>query len=351
MPAAGLARLLAWRRLRFTLLTAMPFGLMMGVGSATPTLIWLLRVEMVALLVMLAYGVFEQWPQRLPGWLARWVAQLLGVVIIVPIGAYLAYWVTTGGNPQFMQERLRLTGFLSLCFLGILFAPWIALAAMVRQREALARHQALSFQLEKSELQRQALDARLHLMQAQVAPHFLFNTLANVRALVNTGSPKAPAVLDALIAYLRAAVPRLNEASSTLGQELELVRAYLALMHMRMPDRLQFSVHADDAALRLRCPPMALLTLVENAVRHGIDPGEEGGRIEVSVALRGQRCVARVLDTGVGLSATSHGLGTGLSNLRERLQLAFGGDARLSIAGAVPRGVVAELEFPAEAVA
>jgi LytS/YehU family sensor histidine kinase len=233
-------------------------------------------------------------------------------------------------------------------FIGVLFAPWMALGAMVRQRDALARHQALSFQLERSELERQALDARMRLLQAQVQPHFLFNTLANVRALVRAGSPQAPAVLDSLIAYLRAAVPRLDEPTTTLAQELELVHAYLELMHMRMPDRLQFTLHADEAAAGLRCPPMTLLTLVENAVRHGIDPSEEGGRIEVSVTLRDGRCFARVVDTGVGLQHTDDGLGTGLSTLRERLQLAFGGDAQLRLSGLVPHGLCAEVEFPAQ---
>ena len=215
--------------------------------------------------------------------------------------------------------------------LGLLLAPWVALAALVRQKDALARHQALAFDLERSELERQALDARLRLLQAQVAPHFLFNTLANVQALVDAGSPQASAVLRSLIAYLRAAVPRLNEPATTLGQELQLVRAYLELMHMRMPDRLQFALHVDDAALALRCPPMTLLTLVENAVRHGIDPSEEGGRIDIHVQRRGDRCVVRVSDTGAGLRPTGDGLGTGLSTLRERLQLTFGGDAQLRV--------------------
>ena len=170
----------------------------------------------------------------------------------------------------------------------------------MRQKEALAREQALAFDLERSELERQALDARLHLLQAQVAPHFLFNTLANVQALVDAGSPQASAVLRSLVAYLRAAVPRLNEPATTLGQELQLVQAYLELMHMRMPDRLRFALHAD-VALALRCPPMTLLTLVENAVRHGIDPSEEGGRIEIACERRGDRCLIRVSDTGVGL--------------------------------------------------
>ena len=354
MPAAdaplpsGLARILAWRRVRFTLIAALPFGLLLSHASATTLAIGVVRTMTLGLLAMLAFGLFEQWPARLPGWLARWVWQLLGVVVAVPIGALVAIWLTTGGHPHFSHDPTRPRGYLSLFSMGVLFAPWIALGAMVRQREALARHQALAFQLERSEFERQALDARMRLLQAQVQPHFLFNTLANIRALVNAGSPQASAVLDSLIAYLRAAVPRLNETTTTLGQELELVRAYLDLMHMRMPDRLQFTILADEAASGLRCPPMTLLTLVENAVRHGIDPGEEGGRIEVSVTVRDGRCFARVIDTGVGLQHAGEGLGTGLSTLRERMQLAFGGDAQLRLSGLVPHGVCAELEFPAE---
>jgi hypothetical protein len=346
-PRLDAGRILAWRRVRFTLLVAVPFGLLFGIGSVTPEAVWILRAATVGLLAMLAYGLLEQRPVRPPAWLARWVMQLLGVVAIVPFAAWLAYWVTTG-DLHFWHDKLRLAGYGELTFTGILFAPWMALGAMVRQRDALAHHQALAFELERSELQRKALDARLSLMQAQVQPHFLFNTLANVRALVKTGSPQAVAVLDSLIAYLRAAVPRLDETSTTLGQELELVRAYLELMHMRMPDRLQFAIHADGVDPGLRCPSMTLLTLVENAVRHGIDPGEEGGRIEVSVLVREGRCVARVVDTGVGLQGAGNGLGTGLSSLRERLQLVFGGDARLSLSGLVPHGVSAEVEFPAQ---
>ena len=150
-----------------------------------------------------------------------------------------------------------------------------------------------------------------------------------------------------LIAYLRAAVPRLHDPATTLSQELHLVRAYLDVMQMRMPDRLQFALRFDEEAAGLRCPPMTLLTLVENAVRHGIDPSEEGGRIDVDVQLRGDRCLVRVTDTGVGLRSAGNGLGTGLSTLRERLQLAFGGDAQLRLTEVAPHGVCAELNFPA----
>jgi signal transduction histidine kinase len=343
----GLALLLGWRRVRFTLVTSVIFGLMLSVPSSAPTSIVIARAMIVGLSVMLAFGLFEQWPRRLPNWLGRWALQLVGVVVAVPLGALLAYWVTLGGNPHFAQNPLRVNGYLMLFFTGVLFAPWIALGAMVRQRDAIARDQALAFELERSELERKALDARLRLLQAQVEPHFLFNTLANVQALVDAGSPQASSVLKSLIAYLRAAVPRMQEPATTLGQELELVRAYLEVMQMRMPDRLQFALQIDAAASRLRCPPMTLLTLVENAVRHGIDPSEEGGRIDVEVKVRDGRCLVRVTDTGVGLKASGDGLGTGLSSLRERLQVAFGGNAQLQLTEVEPHGVCAELDFPA----
>ena len=123
---------------------------------------------------------------------------------------------------------------------------------------------------------REALDTRLKLLQAQIEPHFLFNTLANVQALVESGSPQAAPVLKSLIAYLRAAMPRLHAEAATLANEIALVRSYLELMQMRMPDRLTFSIDvpADIAAREFL--PMSVLTLVENAIRHGIDPGENG---------------------------------------------------------------------------
>jgi LytS/YehU family sensor histidine kinase len=241
----------------------------------------------------------------------------------------------------------QMTGLIVLIVEGLLFGPWIALATMVRQRDIMARDQALAFELERSDLERSALEARLRLLQAQVEPHFLFNTLANVQALVDAGSPKAPQVLASLIAYLRAAVPRMHRVATTLGEELDLVRAYLELMRMRMPDRLKFELHVDPAANALRCPPMTLLTLVENAVRHGIDPSEEGGGIDVDVRLSDGRCRVRVSDTGVGLKVAGNGLGTGLTTLRERLKLAFEGDVRLRLTEMEPHGVSAELEFPA----
>lgn len=343
----GVALLLSWRRVRFTLLLSIPPGLLLGLSWSSGPLSVLMRSVLLGLIAMVVFGLFEQWPARLPGWLARWVLQVMGVAASVPLATTAIYVLSTdAGAPPFWRVPDRMEGFATLCVVGVLLAPWAALAALVRQKEALARHQALAFDLERSELERQALDARLSLLQAQVAPHFLFNTLANVQALVDAGSPSASAVLGSLVAYLRAAVPRLDEPATTLGGELQLVRAYLELMHMRFPDRLQFELHVDEAALAQRCPPLTLLTLVENAVRHGIDPSEEGGRIDVHVQHRGDRCVVRVIDTGVGHRQTGAGPGTGLATLRERLQLIFGDDALLRLSAQEPHGVCAELDLP-----
>jgi two-component sensor histidine kinase len=342
-----LATLLGWRRLRVTSIASTAIGLVLSVTSVMPTWMVVGRTMVVGLSSMLAFGLLEQWPANQPKWIARWVLQVLAIVVVVPFGAYLAYWLTTGGHPQLAQDNDRLAGYAMLTFAGILFAPWIAVGALFWQRDAFARNQATAFALERSELERKALDARFKLLQAQVEPHFLFNTLANVQALVEKGAPQASRVLQSLIAYLRAAVPRLHEPATTLGQELELVRAYLEVMHMRMPDRLQFELKVDEMATRLQCLPMTLLTLVENAVRHGIDPSEVGGRIEIEARVQSGRCKLSVTDTGIGLEPLGHGSGTGLSTLRERLKLAYGADADLQLSDVAPHGFRAVVSFPA----
>ncbi|MEP7097934.1 MAG: histidine kinase [Dokdonella sp.] len=344
----GLARVLGWRRVRYPLGAALLFGLLLSPGWRGPHAILFGRLFFIALTATVAFGIVERWPARAPLRIARWVRQVIAVAIAIPCATWIAYAITTYGNPvRFWHDSDYLTGFATISVFGLLIAPWMAVSALIGQISGEAQRQALAFELERSELERQALDARMRLLQAQVEPHFLFNTLANVRELVDSGSPQASMVLGSLIAYLRAAVPRLHNPATTLGQEVDLVRAYLEVMHMRIPDRLQYVLHVDEAALALQCPPMTLLTLVENAVRHGIDPGEEGGRIEVRVTLREGRCLAQVIDTGVGLRPAGDSLGTGLATLRERLQLVFGPDAQLRLSELVPHGVCAELDFPA----
>lgn len=340
-----------------------PFAPRVGVALGLSLALWrllvfgcpqaselMLHAVAIGLAAVSAFSLAERHPAKLPSRLPRWVAQVGATALAIPSAAIVVFALTpSAGEPSFWQDGHLRGCFIGMNGFGLLVGPWVALGALVRQREAFAREQALAFDLERSELARQALDARLHLLQAQVAPHFLFNTLANVQALVDTGSPQASALLRALVAYLRASVPRLHETSTTLGRELDLAQAYLDLMHMRMPDRLDYALHVDEPARALPCPPILLLTLVENAVRHGIDPAENGGRIDIDVRLRGGRCVVQVRDTGVGLRAGSGGLGTGLATLRERLRLVFGDEAHLDVSEQSPRGVRACLDLPARA--
>jgi hypothetical protein len=336
----GLARIYAWPRVRFTLALSMSLGVLAGMNNGAPLIVDVFRAMFVGAGILFVFGALETRPGSLPKWLPRTVLRLVAVVFVIPFCAAIMAML----DPEGRDGLGRLVG------VALLFAPWVAIAANLRQRDLLVREQAFAFELERSEYERRVSDARLSLMQAQVEPHFLFNTLANIQALVDSGSPQASRVLSSLIAYLRAAVPRMHAGATTLDDEVQLVRAYLQLMQMRMPDRLHYEIHFDPAAARLYCPPMTLLTLTENAVRHGIDPSETGGRIDADIWLRDDRCVLRVKDTGVGLQTLSHGLGTGLSTLRERLKLAFGGDAQLTLTEVVPHGVCAEISFPGREV-
>ena len=340
LPAA----LRAARRVILALAIAMGVALAVSLLWKDTKSVLFLRATTLALSATFVFSVFERWPRRLPHGLHRWVLQVAGVGAAMPILVFVMHRQASmpGARPFFEDHDWMLVG-----FSAILVAPWTAVATVVRQKEAFAREQRLTFALERSELERQALDARLHLLRAQVAPHFLFNTLANVQALVDAGSPRATAVLRSLTAYLRAAVPLLNEATATFERELQLVTPYLELMQMRMPDRLQYGIDVESSVLPLRCPPTTVMTLVENAVRHGIDPSEEGGRIDLTLARRGDRCVVRVADTGAGLRQTTAGLGSGLATLRERLRLVFGDEARLEMRANTPRGTVAEIVLPA----
>jgi signal transduction histidine kinase len=338
-----------WRRLRPLLILCLVLSVLLLPGWTASWGVLLLRLLMIAAGLLLVFSLFARWPRRLPSWLARWALQVAAVAVVVPFVVAIVYAFTTFGDaqPWYLDKDGRLKGYAMLTFLSLLIAPWVAIAALIGQIKGEAQRQALAFELERSEFARRDTETRLQRLQAQVEPHFLFNTLANVRELVDSGSPQASVVLGHLIAYLRAAVPRLHDPVNTLDQEVELVRAYLEVMHMRMPDRLLFALHVDDTARDLPCPSMALLTLVENAVRHGIDPAEDGGRIDVHVRESEGRCRIEVLDTGVGLREGGGSLGTGLANLRERLQLAFAGEAVLRLEAASPRGVSAKIEFPA----
>ncbi len=314
----------------------------------TPFAVLLGRTLFLSMLLLLAFVSAQHVPERwLPGWLPRWLLTVLAVGLAAPLGTLAIYLVAVGGRVgDFFGSEPRLTGFFITTLTALVLGLLITLTAQLREREARARSLALEFELERTQLEKQAIDARLALLQAQIEPHFLFNTLANVQALVESHSPRASGVLKSLIAYLRAALPRLQDHESTLADELALVRAYLELMQMRMPDRLRFEIDVEAALQPRRFPAMGLLTLVENAVRHGIDPSETGGHIEVGGRASGDGMRLWVSDDGLGMSEHAQA-GLGLSNLRARLAATYGPGAALELHDQAPHGLRAELFLPA----
>ncbi len=214
----------------------------------------------------------------------------------------------------------------------------------VREEEALARLHA--DHMRREALDREFVEARLLVMQSQIEPHFLFNTLANVRRLFQTDPPAAQAMLAHLSRYLGALLPRMRQSDSTLGHELMLAQAYLSVQQIRMGSRLRVQSDVPDVLHGFALPPMMLVTLVENAIRHGLTPLAEGGDVRISARRNGGRLRIAVADTGAGLSESS-GSGVGLANIRTRLSTLYDGNARLLLAANAPRGVVATIELPA----
>ena len=210
-------------------------------------------------------------------------------------------------------------------------------------RAAALLHEA---ELNRIRLQGELAAGRLQVLQAQIEPHFLFNSLANLRRLLRTDGPAGRAMLADLMRYLESALPRMRDDSSTLSRETELIRAFLAVHQVRMGQRLQVHIDVPHALGGRVVPPMMLLTLIENALKHGLGPLPEGGAITVGAAEADGRLVLRVADTGRGL-VTGSGGGTGLANIRARLKAMYGAAAGLSLRLNEPRGVVAEIDLPA----
>ena len=196
-------------------------------------------------------------------------------------------------------------------------------------------------------LKRQLVEAQLKMMQAQVEPHFLFNTLASVDYLIETDPPTASKMQKNLIQYLRAALPQMREGSTTLGKEVQLCRSYLEILKFRMEDRLQYIVTVPQGLSSAQFPPMMLQSLIENSIKHGLEPKPEGGSITISADIVDGRLRVTVADTGLGFAAASRpGTGVGLANVRERLSALYGGRARLSIDANDPSGTIVTIDVP-----
>ncbi|HTT10493.1 MAG TPA: histidine kinase [Burkholderiaceae bacterium] len=191
----------------------------------------------------------------------------------------------------------------------------------------------------------QMTQARLSALQAQIEPHFLFNTLANVKRLYETAPARGREMLSSLIGYLRAALPTMRQSGSSLRREVELARSYLTILQMRMGERLRFAIDVPESLLDAEVPPLVLGTLIENALKHGLAPLPAGGSIQVRALREADQLRIEVRDTGRGFSGEG-GTGVGLANTRSRLAALYGGAAAVQLAANHPSGVVATVVLP-----
>ena len=311
--------------------------LMASAGPVLATCIrhrrWPRRVEQPLVIVALIVGVIAA--SIIDGWVSRAIADAFGAerphstsvdvfAAVLGIGVDVVIYALLGGAlavPRYFTELRRL--------------------GELRHEQALATLEA----------RHRELDVKLGLLQAQVEPHFLFNTLASVHALIASDPPAAQRLVDALVNYLRATIPRIRgdaaRLDATLGQQLEICASYLTVMQTRMGGRLAVHVDVPPALHAAVFPPLLLMTLVENSVKHGIEPKPGPGAITVRAHASADALELEVRDDGAGLRAVTGG-GLGLANLRAQLHARYGERAAFALTGGVDGGAAATVRIPLE---
>lgn len=268
----------------------------------------------------------------------RWPVLALTFPASIMLGVTVAAWLS--GEGDWGDPRAWVS-----VLIGFFFGGIGGITYYLSERIARLDAEVKERQLRQSESERRELEAQLKLLQAQIEPHFLFNTLANVNSLIETDPAQAKRLLERLNDWLRVALARARDEAATLGDELMLLENYLEILAIRFGKRLHWQVDANDTARRILFPPMLLQPLVENAVRHGIEPKLGGGEIGIQVHAAKDRLRIQVSDNGAGLNGTTIG-GAGLENVRARLAALYGDEATLRLEENPQGGAVATLELP-----
>jgi sensor histidine kinase YesM len=263
----------------------------------------------------------------------RWIVMIMAAVLSIVFTNRVAVLVF-GQDPSFDHVAQ-----------GLLTVALIATGCAFHHTARSAENTLLHAQIERSSLDAEFTRAQLELLRAQIEPHFLFNTLATVKTLVQVDRRSAADMIDNLLRYFAAALPTLRQSESTLADEIGLVDAYLRIQQVRMGPRLMYELSIPDALLAARVPSVMLLTLVENAIKHGINPASAGGRVNISASGDASTLTLCVADTGQGMQV-QQGHGSGLANVRARLNLLYRRQGTLSLEAGQPRGVVATIRIP-----
>lgn len=276
------------------------------------------------------------------------LALVLGHLAALSLGTVLGTLIAsliTGTDPIFFVVEFPF--FLKLFFGSLLFGTIIVYLWHLHEKLMATRTLAQEERIRRLSSEKEAIETNLKLLQAQIEPHFLFNTLSNILLLLDKDVEKGKSMLADLTHYLRTSLSKTRKEVSTLGQEVELIQGYLKIFKVRMGDRLDYAIDIPGDLKDSPLPPMLIQPLVENAIRHGLEPKVGGGAIEIRVRDNGEVLSITVADTGLGMQG-GHEPGTGLENIRQRLHSLYGERGRLTLRENVPTGVIATLEVPHE---
>ncbi|MBB1629770.1 sensor histidine kinase [Cupriavidus sp. UME77] len=278
----------------------------------------------------------------------RWPFLCL-TAVAVPLGVIMGSWTTRVVLNEPAKSFEEATDMLRMCLVvGMLASASMIYFYWSREKLAHLERQAALDALQREEAEKQLVRAQLMALQAQIEPHFLFNSLANLDCLIATDQQAARRLLQRLIGFLRMSLSHTRAEQCTLRQEFELLRSYLDIQALRFGTRLAYEIELPPELAEVEIPPMLIQPLVENAVSHGIEPCMHGGRIVLSARAQGDNAVQVVItDTGVGFGhAVTKGSGLGLTHVRERLARIFGAAASMQMEENTPRGVIVRLTLP-----
>ncbi len=261
----------------------------------------------------------------------------------VLIGFWIVSFIVDVGFRNWLTDP---TAIISIATTSIVISTIISLIFFSRERGARAEASLAVERARAHRIEREAALSNLRALQAQIEPHFLFNTLANVVSLVDPDPAKAKRMLESFIRFLRASLNATRRESTTLGEEKELIGAYLDVLQVRMEARLRYRIEIDPEIESFTLPPMLLQPVIENAIRHGLEPKVQGGEVVFSARREGDRVAIEIADSGVGFAPVTRG-GVGLANLRDRLKLLYGDAASFDIGENAPSGSRITLRLPA----
>jgi sensor histidine kinase YesM len=267
---------------------------------------------------------------------------------IVPlVGVFLGFAaVTAVTGVRVINWLSHVEAIASIVITSLIISTVLSVIFFWRERTANAEADVARERERRERIERESLAANLRALQAQIEPHFLFNTLANVSSLIDTDRAEAKRMLDSFIRFLRASLAATRGDTTTLGAEAELIAAYLEVLRVRMRSRLRYTIDVPEDLRGFALAPMLLQPVVENAIRHGLEPKVDGGEVRMSARRDADRVAVEIVDSGVGFAPTTRG-GVGLSNLRERLRLLYGERASLAVIDAAGGGTAVRMELPA----